>query len=58
MKPQPPGMSDSLYEVWKRIVPGPDYAPYRIKALEAQVAALQAENTRLSAPLPDPQISA
>lgn len=39
-RPRPEGMSDALYEVWRRIKPGPDYVPH-----------LKAENARLSAEL-------
>lgn len=33
---KPAHMSDELFEVWRKIAPGPDYAPYRIASAEAR----------------------
>lgn len=46
---KPPHMSDELFEVWRKIQPGPDYAPYRIASAEARACSAEARATAAEA---------
>lgn len=46
---KPEHMSDALFEVWRKIKPGPDYAPYRIEAAEDAAASAERRATAAEA---------